>query len=115
MPDEIELVPLIDFSAHGPDRGLLFVESYQTREAPPIANPEPDGYATLERKAELRDRIFGALTWDWQTVPALARKAGLTDAQVRSAMRSLIQRRFVESQTQPGMRTIPRTSYRRIR
>jgi hypothetical protein len=36
-PDD-ELVNLIDFSAHGPDRGQLFVESYPIRPAPPLVS-----------------------------------------------------------------------------
>jgi hypothetical protein len=93
-PDD-ELVNLIDFSAHGPDRGQLFVESYPIRPAPPLVSAVQD-VRHCARRADMQERVLAALTGDWSSTAMVASRAQLPYETTRHALYRLAAHRAIQ-------------------
>lgn len=93
--ETIEYENLIDFSAHGPDRGQLFVESYPIRPAPPLVAPVQDLRFLAQRKT-LQQKVLAVLTDEWAMTSSVARRSGMHYERTRHALRRLYAEAAVE-------------------
>lgn len=86
----MELVTVWSGDTHGPARGLLNCPEAVHPIRQPSEIPAPLRlYEPIPHKATLllRDRLFAAVTEDWQTLTEIGERSGLTRLQARSAIK----------------------------
>lgn len=115
----IEYEIALPLEANSRTRGLLACPEARhpiVREAPPVPDQPQSLYTRVPSSVMCtRDRVFAAMTWEWQSCVEIANKGRLTCRQVRDVVKRLIPMGFVERYNGGGDRAVPRVSYRRLR